>query len=46
MENEIGEEKKSKRRSKIGLGEVVRADCRIASTIRDGEINSGRNEND
>lgn len=46
MENAIEEEKKSKRGSKIELDEVVGADCRIASTIRDGEINSGRNEKD
>lgn len=39
------EQKMELDRSRWGSGER-REDCRIASTIRDGEINSGRNEKD
>lgn len=42
IENVIEEKKKSN----IGLDEVVREVCRIASIIRDGKINSGQNEKD
>lgn len=42
IENVIEEKKKSN----IGLDEVVREVRRIASIIRDGKINSGQNEKD